>query len=350
MRQTLLRFVPDWWAWGSYPDRLDVGVGYLLALWVAYGVYWFLKHGNQQDANVTSSLMTWCIVAAVLAFAPGRFPGGVPVYGYGFMLFVGFIFAGFSATKRARISGIPTESVWDVGVWIFFSGILGARLFYLTQKREQVFSGKEGAEILKAAVNLSDGGLVLYGGVILGAFAYMFFCYRRKINPMQMGDVLIPSIFIGLAFGRAGCFLNGCCFGDRCDLPWGVEFPANSVPWQVLVKRGFLAPTSDATFPLHPTQIYSVINAMFLFLVTSTYFRYRPQNGAVLAVGFCLYPLSRIVLEWLRGDELGQFGTGLTISMWVSLGLSACSIAYLAYITRRPASEKRDSSSSMTPA
>src|SRR5690606_42000850 len=68
------------------------------------------------------------------------------------------------------------------------------------------------------------------------------------------------AVFIGVGFGRIGCLLNGCCFGDRCELPWGIQFPAGSVPFDVLVSRGFLTPDVMATFPLHPTQIYSSID------------------------------------------------------------------------------------------
>jgi phosphatidylglycerol:prolipoprotein diacylglycerol transferase len=193
-------------------------------------------------------------------------------------------------------------------------------------------------ELVQAAVNLSDGGLVLYGGVVVGTLGFIVYCLRRKLSMLLVGDIAMPSIFIGLAFGRFGCFLNGCCYGDRCTLPWAVRFPADSVPFRALVVRGFLDPAASASPPLHPTQLYSVINAIILAAITAVYFRYRPRNGAVLAVGFIIYPITRIIIELLRGDELGQFGTGLTISQIFSIVLSVASMAYLAYLLlTRPA-------------
>ena len=94
-------------------------------------------------------------------------------------------------------------------------GIIGARAFFIIQNHQQFFEGKHGLEILTAIVNLPEGGLVLYGGVILGAISYYVFCIRRKISPLVLADLITPSIFIGLIFGRLGCFLNGrCCYGD----------------------------------------------------------------------------------------------------------------------------------------
>jgi phosphatidylglycerol:prolipoprotein diacylglycerol transferase len=118
-----------------------------------------------------------------------------------------------------------------------------------------------------------------------------------------------------------GCFLNGCCFGDACDLPWGVQFPAHSVTWRVLVERGFLDATSTATMTLHPTQLYSSLNGLVLAALTAVYYRYRSGDGSVVALALMTYPVSRICVEILRGDEMGQLGTGLTISQLVSLGV-----------------------------
>ena len=136
----------------------------------------------------------------------------------------------------------------------------------------------------------------------------------------------MPSFFIGLAFGRFGCFLNGCCYGDHCTLPWAVTFPHGSVPFAALVARGFLSPDAAASLPLHPTQLYSVMNAFVLAFLTAMCFRHRRCDGAVLALALIVYPFTRIVIETLRGDEMGQFGTGLTISQLLSCGVMAVGI------------------------
>jgi phosphatidylglycerol:prolipoprotein diacylglycerol transferase len=83
---------------------------------------------------------------------------------------------------------------------------------------------------------------------------------------------------------------------------------------------------------VHPTQIYSSINALVLCLFLWFYWHVRRNDGEVMALMLILYPISRFVLELIRNDEAGQFGTELTISQWVSLITIACGIGLFAYV------------------
>ena len=275
----------------------------------------------------------------------------IPVFGYGFMMFLGFFSAAWFAARRAESVGIRGELIWDLAVWIMISGIGGARLFYVVKYPERIFAGKSGAAWIGAIFNLPDGGLVLYGGVILGLAVFFVFCRRRKVNPLLMADVVVPSIFIGLAFGKVGCFLNGCCYGDVCSLPWAVQFPENSATFAAMAGRGFLDPAAATTLPLHPTQIYSAVNALILAFLTATYFKYRQRNGAVLALAVCVYPVTRFIIEYLRSDEatviitvrsalfwgreVAAIATPFTISQLVSLMLLAIGLMFVFWLNRR---------------
>ena len=219
--------------------------------------------------------------------------------------------------------------------WVLVCGIAGARLWYLSQYHEEVFANKQGLELLFAAVNLSKGGIVLYGSLLGGTAAFFWFCWKHQQSALKLADVIMPSVFIGVGFGRIGCLLNGCCYGDRCEQPWGIVFPHMSVPWQELVHRGFLDETANATFALHPTQIYSSINAFLLAGVLAAYFPRRRHTGEVFALGCVLYPITRFVIEFLRADEMGQFRTGLTISQLASLGIALAGAVMLFVLTRR---------------
>lgn len=262
----------------------------------------------------------------------------VPVYGYGLMLFLGFASAGWMAIRRGSWVGIDKDTIWDVSLWVLVGGIGGARLFYVVQYRDSVFAGKSTfAEYALALINLREGGLVLYGGVIVALGAYLLFCYRRKLNVLLMTDVVIPSFFIGLAFGRLGCFMNGCCYGDRCELPWAITFPLGSVPDMALVNRGFVQAGDLFTLQLHPSQLYSSLNALILALLTHFYFKVRHRDGAVLGLALVTYPVTRFLIEYLRGDEMGKFDTPLTISQLVSIGLFAVGLGYWYWLNRRDA-------------
>jgi len=81
-----------------------------------------------------------------------------------------------------------------------------------------------------------------------------------------------PALAFGIAIGRIGCFLNGCCYGDPCNLPWAVRFPKESPPWVAEVKRNQIPPDADFSLWLHPTQIYSTIDGLILFLLLAAYY------------------------------------------------------------------------------
>lgn len=339
MRQTLLRIrFDELWSTEPIDGITALGIGWLLIPWLAYGVWWFVRRRNAARSGAVEDGGWWGPLAvcgagcAAILTAPEWTSGfasrSVPVYGYGFMLFAGFLAGAWTAVRRARSIGLPPETVWDVATWLFLSGIAGARLFYLVQYRERVFAGKSGTELLRAAVNLPDGGLVLYGGILLAVAVYFAFCKLRGISPWRLGDVLVPSLFLGVAFGRIGCLLNGCCFGDACDLAWGIRFPQGSVPFSSLVMQGLQDPAALRSLPLHPTQIYSAIDGLVLMFLTDRVFRHGFGDGATLAAGWVGYPITRFLIEMLRGDESGQFRTSLTISQWISLLLLGTGLIY----------------------
>ncbi len=339
MRQVLFR-IPLNGPWHVGPfDLPGFGFGIVLGLWVVLGLWWAFRayrSGNLTREAVTPAIL-WLIVAAVIVGLPTMVKPGasVPVYGYGFMLFLGFLAAGWTGARRAVRAGYDAALVWDVAMWTFFAGIVGARIFYLIEYRRAVFGNAPtlGAK-LRAAVDLPSGGIVLYGGVILALIVYFIFCRVRRVRPLVLADLIIPSFFLALAFGRVGCFLNGCCFGDPCQLPWGVSFPQGSVPFAVMVERGSISPQAEATPPLHPTQLYSAANALVLSLLTAWYYRRRHRDGDVLSLALLVYPVTRFALEIVRGDEPAQFGTMLTISQWVSIGIFLFAVAFRVWLIR----------------
>ncbi|MEM7810176.1 MAG: prolipoprotein diacylglyceryl transferase [Planctomycetota bacterium] len=318
-----------------------VGFVVPILMWVAYtlGFGWWQSR-SPGGGGLRGPLISAAVGAAVLSCVPAvfgaRLAPGIPVYGYGLMVFLGFITGGLWAARRARSVGIDPEVIWDLLTWFFVAGIGGARLFFLVQYSDKVYSpGMSLGGRVFATFNLSNGGLVLFGGVIAVVAAMLIFCRVRKVSLLLIGDVIVPSFFVGLAFGRIGCLLNGCCYGNACAYPWGIEFPQGSVTHTALVMRGFLDAAAPSTYPLHPTQIYSAVNAAMLAWLTSGVFKTRPRHGVVLALALIVYPFTRFMIEIIRGDEGGQFGTELTISQWVSLGLSASGLVLAAVLALR---------------
>ena len=327
MRQVLLKIRLDsYFSSDPVEGITTLGIGYALLPWLLIGLGWAIlqyRNGSFKLSECSSSISTWAVIGAVICAVPNFVrPGAtIPVFGYGTMLFIGFICGGSVASHRAKKEKLDGKIVWDMAMVLFFSGIVGARLFHVIQHRDKFFADVDGVVSgFLMLINLPNGGLTLFGGIIAGAIAYVVFCHRHQLGIIQMADVLVPGLLVGIGFGRLGCFLNGCCFGGACELPWAVQFPEGSVPFLVQLQRGLIEEQAIASLPVHPTQIYSSINAFTIAGITSYYWNHRSHTGAVVGLALVLYAITRFILEILRTDELGFGGTTLTVSQWVSIG------------------------------
>jgi len=262
----------------------------------------------------------------VLFEVPGL---GVKVFGYGLMLFFAYVGSMRLAAGRARREGLDPEIVYDLGLWVFVGGLVGARAFYVLQYwGTRVTSFWEVFEIWK-------GGIVLYGSILGGTAAFLLYRAFRPFAIRPMLDAIAPALAFGIAIGRIGCFLNGCCWGDTCDLPWAVSFPKNSPPWQAEVARGLILPDAGHTLSLHPTQLYSTIDGLILLTLLNAFYPLRRRDGEVMGLLMLTYPVSRFLVEHLRNDE-GVFVAGMTISQAISVGIFLAGLLYWAWLARLP--------------
>ncbi|MDI6732534.1 MAG: prolipoprotein diacylglyceryl transferase [Planctomycetota bacterium] len=198
-----------------------------------------------------------------------------------------------------------------------------------------------------------QGGLVFYGGVILAVIAIIVYLKNRKIPILKTGDLLMPVILLGLAFGRIGCFLNGCCYGKIVSsFTWAAYFPIirdkNHViigsPAYIHHRNQHLIPTdSQLSLPVHPTQIYEAILGIILFIILSIIWAKKrcfntdiePKHGFGIAYAGMLYALGRFTIELFRGDN-DSFISGLSYSQLVSMGLFIIGVGLFIYLKIRP--------------
>jgi phosphatidylglycerol:prolipoprotein diacylglycerol transferase len=250
------------------------------------------------------------------------------LYGYGLAMCVGFLLAILTAARRAKRDGSPPEVVHNAALACFFGGVFGARAFFVIQNHEQ-FDG------LLALLRIWEGGLTFYGGFLVATLATVAYLRLARHNVLYWLDVITPSMALGLACGRVGCFLNGCCYGDVAAAGPGMVWPVGSIPWyhyaeaQVpafaeavrLFGRDGGAALSGAVggavaavwrMPaIHPAQLYSLVNALGLALVLSVMFWRRRRNGQILLTFAVLYGITRFLLEAIRADEPETYLLGL---------------------------------------
>ncbi len=159
---------------------------------------------------------------------------GIPIYGYGAMLFVAFVFCTWWACRLAAREGIAPQRIQDLAIWLFIGGIAGARLTFMVQYDKPIW------EFFK----IWEGGLVVYGavpgGLVAYFLAYRFMLRKHGISNWKMADIIAPCFALGLALGRVGCLLNGCCYGNvACpDCP-SISFPLSAPARDRLVSKGY---------------------------------------------------------------------------------------------------------------
>ncbi|HZZ29097.1 MAG TPA: prolipoprotein diacylglyceryl transferase family protein [Pirellulales bacterium] len=221
-----------------------LGFGILLAVWAlicAARVGWLVfRHG--WSSAVWNELPIMLVLGAVLAWVLPALSddAGLPVRGYGVMVFLGVVAGVALAVYRAKREGFDPELVYSLALWMCISAILGARLFYVIEYWDTQFQKDTLRATIIAVVNYTQGGLVVYGAFAGGCVAAGLFFARYKLPMLKFADIIAPSLTLGLALGRIGCFLNGCCYGGMCDRPWGVTFPIGSPAYMNQADRGQL--------------------------------------------------------------------------------------------------------------
>jgi phosphatidylglycerol---prolipoprotein diacylglyceryl transferase len=243
----------------------------------------------------------------------------VKIHSYGVMVFIACMAALAMSVWRARRERIDTNSVYELATWLFLGGVIGARALYVLAHPERIHQ-------LSDVLRSWQGGNVFYGCILGGLSGSLLYWLRRPFPFWGMCDVTAPAVAIGAAIGRIGCFLNGCCHGAVCSVPWAVRFPAGSHAWMRHVNAGLIAPEAAFSLPVHPTQIYASVAAFAVLGLLLAYFPHRRRQGEVMAVLMIAYAITRWPIEALRGDEPALVA-GMTLSQAISVALLVCGLA-----------------------
>ena len=248
--------------------------------------------------------------------------GSLTVTSYGAMMALAFILGLWTASRRGLRDNIAPEKIMDIGPWLIVGTILGARTMHVATYWNEDFAGKPFWEIFA----VWHGGLVYYGGLIGASLAGLLYARLKKIPLWKLADILSPSIALGYVFGRIGCFLNGCCFGHECHLPWAVQYPAGHETH----------PAGSAAIPVHPSQIYDSLLSLTLYLGLAWLYRRKKFDGQVFATYLLCYAVTRSFVETFRGDYTApHLHAGLTPAHFISMGIFAIG-AVLFVILRHP--------------
>ena len=264
--------------------------------------------------------------------------GSFEVSSYGVMVAIGMLVGVWIASVRAKRNGIESVVIMDLTIWVVLSGIFGSRFMFIFIEEWHEVISQPFLKTLKSFVMIRSGGMSFLGALLFAVPIGTIYLRKRKLEVWKIADITAPSIAIGIAFARIGCFLKGCCFGKLCDANafYGLEFPVGSPAHYHY--HGIVT--------VYPTQLINSLDALVLFVVLSIWFKYRRFNGQIFSLFLLLYCMTRFMTDFLRGDSATTFFGGLFFSR-LTLAQVSCiigillSIAMLVLLRRREHATQR---------
>lgn len=228
---------------------------------------------------------------------------------------------------------------WQNGVLLvltLFFALIGTRLahvmpdFFLRPKEARVYDW--------SIIENWQSGFVLYGGLIAAVLAGALYTKMRGHSIAKVADLSAPLVMIGLAFGRVGCFLNGCCYGKIWDGFCAVRFPPQSVPYQDQLNEGKIDYSAATSQPVVPTQLFEAGMALVLFGLLTWYDRRKKKNaGETMLVMVMGYAVWRFIVEFMRADLRPNLLGSLSYSQSISLLAFIGAAIWYYFVRSKPA-------------
>jgi phosphatidylglycerol---prolipoprotein diacylglyceryl transferase len=241
---------------------------------------------------------------------------GEPVHAYSAATITGYALGVAIGLYLARRDGRDVRDMLELGVVIVLSAVLGAKVFHFLfeSKGHDLGDGRIADGMIDVFLvdpwhwaRLFEPGYVFYGGVVFAiGMAYVFVVRRGLQDKGSIGDYAAPGFALGVAIGRMGCFLGGCCYGAPTDLPWAVRFPASHETHGIAV---------------HPVQLYDVAFGLVALALIAWRWPKRRFGGEIFAALIAGYAIWRFGTEMFRADaDRGVWAGGhLSTSQIVSL-------------------------------
>ncbi|MBN1673849.1 MAG: prolipoprotein diacylglyceryl transferase [Kiritimatiellae bacterium] len=247
---------------------------------------------------------------------------GKAIHWYGIMAALGFLAAVVHWTVLGRHERLPPAFGTDLGVWLLLAGLIGSRLAFVAAEFE-AFRDKPWT-----VFRIDQGGVVFYGGFLGGCLGAFIFSRIRHYRLWPVADFAITAIPLAHAFGRVGCFLNGCCYGSPYDGWLAVRYPDRWAPEPLRVAG------QARSMPVHPVQLYESAFNVLLWLALLHAYRRRRKDGSIFGLYLVAYPIWRFAIEFLRGDPRVRV-LGLSVYQWGSMLLLLIGAVLLLKLPRR---------------
>lgn len=259
------------------------------------------------------------------------------VHSWGLLVMLAFLGAFVVLYRRAPAVGIDPDRLVPLMLVLTGGALLGARLLHFVFAEPAVLLANP-----LAFFSPGKGGWAFYGGLIGGAAGALGYARWVGIPPWKLADTVAPTVMLGLAIGRMGCFFAGCCHGAICALPagapllrlpYGEILPVSGFPWvalRFLPGAGVGALRGEV---LYPTQLLEVgFGLLWFALLSAIWARFRRFDGQVLALMLVLYAGSRTWVEGFRGDTVRGLHTVPGVDLTVSTSQIVAAVMVMAAV------------------
>jgi phosphatidylglycerol:prolipoprotein diacylglycerol transferase len=245
---------------------------------------------------------------------------------YGVLVMLGAVVGAWIAGKEIERRGENGETIWDAMVWVLPLGIVGARLWYVVNN---ILGGStyyldDPAKI----INIPEGGLHFFGGLLFGAVALFFFLKKNGMDFWLFLDSIAPAALIGQALARPANFINQELYGQPTKLPWGIQIDAG----HRLPQFADLSRYPVETTRFHPTFAYemvlNILLALLLIWISRQYVD-KMKPGGIFAGWLVCAGLARAFIEFFRPDQPRIGDSFVTYSMLVSVLMAIAGVVML---------------------
>lgn len=240
---------------------------------------------------------------------------GFDIAFYGIIIGCGIMAGILIAAAEAKRTGQDPEVYYDLSVYAVIFSIIGARIYYV------VFSWDMYKDDLKSILNLRQGGLAIYGGVIAAVITVIIFARVKKISATLLFDTACLGLVAGQMIGRWGNFFNREAFGEYTDNLFAMRLPTDAVrnaDITELMREHMETAEGVSYIQVHPTFLYESVWCLMVLVVLLLYRRHKKFEGEVFLLYLFGYGAGRVWIEGLRTDQLIFPGTQIAVSQFLA--------------------------------
>ena len=224
--------------------------------------------------------------------------GFIQIRWYSVLVLIAFIIGYFLVIRNSKKLGYSTTIISDMCFYLVIFSLIGARLHYCLFYVDEFGHNPYFTNPL-SILKIWEGGLGIHGGIIAGFVFLFFYTKKKKLNLLELLDILAPSLVLGQAIGRWGNFFNSEAYG--AEVSYEV---LKNLPIPNFVINGMYI---DGAYH-HPTFFYESVGCLIIFIILILLkLSKKLKNGQIVGVYFILYSILRFFIESTRTDSLMLF-------------------------------------------